>query len=182
MGLMTRDEMITEVRVGLGGRTATALSIDKITQWLDWTQLHVSRPEVYLHVSLYSSENLTLTTAGTYTLTGQTRAVRSAVNTSATAPYKLVAKSQEWMDDRTQTAGQPRYYHSTGAAPATLGSYESTPSTRTLQIYPTPGVTYVGDVVRVRNILEPAVFASGTQAVVGPAITKVPLKELGIAE
>jgi hypothetical protein len=141
---------------------SSSLQQELVVRWLNFAYRHVSRPEVFPHLELFDEEQFTMTTSGEYTFTNAVLAVRSVRNISATSPYKLNLVSQEWMDDRTQTAGQPRYFHSTGRAPATLGDYKNTPATRYIQIYPTPSSEFVGKTLEARTILEPVLLADAS--------------------
>lgn len=155
MGVLTADEMEPFIRLGLDNRTDLTASLYR--GWLTWTHRQVGRPEVFEHEALRTSENITLTTAGQYTLTTGVIAVRGVRN--STQGYRLDAVDQTWIDDRTTTTGQPGYYHSSGE----LVLLATTQPIRTLQIYPTPSTEFVGDTLAVREIMQASSFSAGSQ-------------------
>lgn len=144
MGVLTRDQMVTEVRFGIGGRNLDIEST-RIVYWLDWTYQHCSHPSVYPHRQLQSNGTFALANGDdNYNFTDVTgvtdpthvMAIRLLFN--QTRGTRIVPKSLRqmeelrWIGSGNKVTGPPDYY-----------SIEGT----TLQLSPVPGSANTGDTV-----------------------------------
>jgi hypothetical protein len=151
MGLLTRNELTTNVRTALDNRSVAALSNETIWGWLNHTLTHVCHPKVYKHPNLEERELVTLLAAtNSYNLATDTIIVVGVRNTTAVSGYRLHPQNKRWFRDRAQdVTGRPSHYL----------RYGSLATRVILKVYPTPSAEYVGQVLEVQTYVYPTLFS-----------------------
>ncbi len=144
----TLNEIRDLVRFNLDNRSD--LTDARVDGWINQTLLHVSKPEVYRHPQLETTELVTMVAGtSTYALANtRTRFVEGVRNTRALQGYQLLKKNKRWLRERVQdTLGRPSHYTTFG----TLGVENN------IQVWPTPDASWTDD-LEVEEYLVPVLL------------------------